>query len=308
MALLSTISFSLATEGGGKNQKMHRMMERGWVTFGNKSSWHSMQGGWVKFGNDDKNKNEEPKRSKPVIPIPDVSMVPILIPISVAATILSFFAVALRKAYHYQEKQKGNSKRNHLDPDNLCSNRYFGKEIQRLQDNLCEDFNLPNFRSKYDENKRTRRISSTSQGENTGNRIQNSGLLISANGTVGSVLVNPSLFILLCDATENYRIILIDLQCMKKYIFLYFHKNFDSFQERILLLQFPVYLFAKIQIDVYSIPVSCWFFDDDTLMNELIQSFSNFFYTVRWKPFQKIIYQHMTFTKASFTPELVEQP
>lgn len=90
---------------------------------------------------------------------------------------------------------------------------------------------MPNFRSKYDENKRTRRISSTSQGENTGNRIQNSGLLISANGTVRSVLVNPSLFILLCDATENYRIFLIDLQCMKNYIFLFLTKILIHFKK-----------------------------------------------------------------------------
>gem|GEM_PF-4227096 len=120
--LFSTIPSSLATENSKRDQGTYRTIERGWVnfsnsstwknlqrgwvTFGNKSSWHSMQGGWVKFGKDDKNKNEEPKRSKPVIPIPDVSMVPILIPISVAATILSFFAVALRKLIIIRKNKK----------------------------------------------------------------------------------------------------------------------------------------------------------------------------------------------------------
>ncbi len=106
MALFSTISFSLATEGGGKDQKMHRLIEHGWVTFGNKSLWHSMQGGWVRFGNDDKNKNDEPKGNKPATPTPDISMVPLLIPISVAATILSILAVALRKFIIIRKNKK----------------------------------------------------------------------------------------------------------------------------------------------------------------------------------------------------------
>ena len=88
MALLSTISFSLATEGGGKDQKMHRMIERGWVNFSNSSTWRSIEKGWVVFNGDDKDKKDDDE-SDTILDILSVVALYIILSVILKNSILS---------------------------------------------------------------------------------------------------------------------------------------------------------------------------------------------------------------------------